>query len=141
MKSSLPVRKDLLMSALAIAMTFPAASASAARAPDRSKVVHWDACKSIPRYPHGLPGMYITDPIMPADQVPENLVSQVVYDPLDTILAWYKKALPGWGFAKPAFGAYPQIYTFFQDGVIRREVDILSGVPSSLIEFDCYTYE
>jgi hypothetical protein len=78
---------------------------------------------------------------MPADQVLENLVSQVVYDPLDTILAWYKKALHGWGFAKPQAGAWPRIFMFFQYGVIRREVDIVSGVPSSMIEFECYTYE
>jgi hypothetical protein len=81
------------------------------------------------------------DPIKPADQVPENLASQEVYDPLPTILAWYKKALPGWGFGEPPAGAWPQMWVFFKNGVIKRKVTILYGRPTSEIQFECWTVE
>ena len=140
MKSSLPVRKNLLTSGLAIAMTFLAASASAARASSQRNVTEeLDACRSIPKYPNLLPGRYNREPIKPAEMVPENLVSQESYDRFRTILAFYKKALPGWILIEPPIGSWPTTWIFFKNGVVKRRVRILPGVPTIGIQFDCST--
>ena len=93
----------------------------------------WDGCKTIPKYPKGLPMHYNAYP--PSGR-PEDVISQYANDTADNVRAWYAQKLPNWRFADKSRGQYPPTWEFLEPNS-RRGVLIMLGTYPLTIQFQC----
>jgi hypothetical protein len=135
MTPSLRVRRRLRMLAMALALTFQAASPCAA-SPSRTGLSHdRSGCLAIPKYPHGIAWHYAERATLgPPSYRPEDILDQATPDKLQDIVDWYKKALPGWRFV-PANRWSPQFV--FVKPQSNLSVVIRESRSQNAIVFNC----